>query len=214
MDYLSSVPLELYIETLYLVPPENILSVCSTNRYALNLCNETFFHNYINKNYSGYGVWTMQDLQNANVKTWKELLNILINGITIRAEALLFEETEIVDEIAFDVTVKIDDTAEMLTEKIAKKINSEGYYPMTLSINFVSKFEQNIFVLNIGKGLKDYPLKFSLSSLTHMPQNIPKSLPTKERFFDRQFSTNTQIGENKSFYFNLSKIWVHVLVGY
>jgi hypothetical protein len=221
MDYLSSVPAELYIETLYLVPPETIFAVCLTNKYASNLCDEKFYQNYINKHYSRYNTWTKEDLWDANVPTWKELLNILINGITVKAEAVILERrptSEIVERTSFLITVKIEDTAETLyktvfNKTVFDKISVNQDELLSLITYLVSEVRQQQLVLKFSEWGVDSDNPYwdvSFHSLAYLPKEMPK-IPHRimEKLYDKKISSSTPISRMKSFYFNLSKIWVY-----
>jgi hypothetical protein len=80
MEYFEYIPSEIYEETLFLLEPDDIFHVCSTNQYALTICDNKFYQEYIHRNFDPkfYGLENFVLPKGLN---WKQFLNISTIGI-------------------------------------------------------------------------------------------------------------------------------------
>jgi hypothetical protein len=80
MNYLKYIPSEIYKESLFLVRPKDIFLVCSTNKYAVTICDDKFYQEYIHRNLdpSFYGLEKFLLPEGLN---WKQFFNISTIGI-------------------------------------------------------------------------------------------------------------------------------------
>jgi hypothetical protein len=67
-------PSDICKEIFSLLDPKSLLNISSTEKYILNICNNKFYYNYINKNYSHIIEINILTLDKFKVNNWKELL--------------------------------------------------------------------------------------------------------------------------------------------
>ena len=66
-------PSDIYKEILSLLDPKALLNISITEKYSLNICDNNFYYNYINKNYSHIIEINTLTLDKFKVNSWKFL---------------------------------------------------------------------------------------------------------------------------------------------
>jgi hypothetical protein len=200
MNYLKYIPSEIYKESLFLVRPKDIFRVCSTNKYAITICDDKFYQEYIHRNLdpSFYGLENFLLPEGLN---WKQFFNILVYGITLPAEVL---DTRLVYNIEkTKVNIALEDTLRDIWNNVKIIINNMygNMAPGTILIiaNTDTGEKMGLFIYGISASLAvlDYQTD-TIQEDIYAPkiQKIPIDAPM------------SQIGKN--FYFTMDKIWVHI----
>jgi hypothetical protein len=195
MDYFEYIPSEIYEETLFLLEPDDIFRVCSTNQYALTMCDNKFYQEYIHRNFDPkfYGLEKFTLPVGLN---WKQFFNILVYGITLSGDAKYLANN--IGKI--QVTINFKDTPRDIWNNV---------------ITIANKIFEDMYVVNIviiaNTGTKNMRLILfrSHSYLDISSDSIERQSTAK---YNRQlvpFNTPiSQISEDKNFYFDMVKFWV------
>jgi hypothetical protein len=188
------------------VEPKDVIHACAINKYSLLICDDRFYHEYIQRNFKPqfYGLESFTLPLNSN---WKSYLNILVNGITLPAEILVkFDKSNILEA---KVNVHFKDTLQDICDNV-KNSMCDKHLNMELNhITLIGTAGDEKLALRI------YPdSDASLNILKDPRDTIGWYLWTERTIIDTIFKTNpiTKINNNESFYLNLEKIWV--CIGY
>jgi hypothetical protein len=201
MEYFRNVPSEIYKEVLFLVEPKYIFRACSTNQYALNICDETFYREYVDRNFDPnfYG------LENFVLPTdlnWEQFLNSLIYGITLPIEVMEYRRPYNIAKRK--VTIDLKDTMQDIRNKIISALyNKDKFAPIRMTL----------IIANIGTekiGLLLYSENAYLATLDTPTDTIVQHVTSKNEVAVALDTPIIQISRGENFYFNMEKIWVWV----
>jgi hypothetical protein len=192
------VPSEIYREALFLLEPKEVFHVCVTNKYALTICDDEFYREYIDRKIDPrfYGLEKFFLPAGLN---WNQFLNILVYGMTLSGD-IKDPRANIIDKIK--VTVNLKDTLRDIWNNVTTIINNTYKNLDIVTI---------VIVANIGTKTMRLIL-FQFHSYLETPSdsienqsrraNVRQSMP-----IDTPMS---QIGEDGNFYFNMVKFWVPI----
>ena len=81
---LKTIPKEIYQKVLKLLSPDDLLEICTTDKYTSNICDNNFYREYIQRNYNskiyGFDKWDNTIFNNKifNSHSWKDILKIIL----------------------------------------------------------------------------------------------------------------------------------------
>jgi hypothetical protein len=198
MDYFRSVPSEIYREALFLLEPKDVFHVCGTNKYALTICDDEFYREYIDRNFDPRFYGLEKFLLPAGLN-WNQFLNILVYGITLSGDIKDYR-ANIIDKIK--VTINLKDTLRNIWTNVTTIINNTYKNLAIITI---------VIVANIGtKNMRLILFQFHsyLETPSHSIENQSRRANVRRPIpIDTLMS---QIGEDGNFYFNMVNFWVSI----
>ncbi len=183
-DYSKSVPLETYKRVLLRLDPETLKSVCSTDIYAKNLCNDNYFnYQYINFNYIPYEYGYEEWIYNKHIN-WKTIFQKLSSPKKSISLSIIDSVTKNIK--SFYVSIHKNDTFSNIINRIIRIYKS-----------FNNKFIKGIILIGDKILLDYYEGKILLShKVDHKPHdllNLSNNLNTNIRSIGTLFDNINRI---------------------
>jgi hypothetical protein len=184
INYLKTFPLEILEEIMSKLDVKDIFSLCSTDEYIRNLCNNDtwsakFWKNYIFMNYSDIINLAEYEqlIEQTHVLTWKKVAKTFING-----KPLLFEVYNKTKVVSINYNMYIIDIINLLSKiHLYKDINYEEF---TFIIRDPVLLKENKYNLHIDNTNNVWLTRFEGNFLKKylVPDNITIG---KSKFYDQ-----------------------------
>ena len=161
------VPLEMYQKILYFLEPVDLLEICYSDKYFLQICSDgRFMKQYLNKKYNpkDYGVnkWDSEELKKLGFDSWIDVIEIIAKGFKSLGTSGTNQK----------VIISYNDTMKSIKEKLLQftnAINMTNRRDLTIVISGVINedlyfeivfFDYDIrLTITTPKTMKDYDIK-------------------------------------------------------
>jgi hypothetical protein len=206
MECFKYIPSDIYKEILFLADPEDIVNLSIINKYALQICDNSFYKEYIKTNFKQS--FDKSDIPN-NL-TGKIVLHMLIKGITVSCEAMnIFEKKSI---IKFNFTVFFEDTLNDIFCRINCIMRNKFYLSYVYKIIIIGKVDhKNVaLILDVSNNYTDQ-LDISTDVIISSIETINTLGYKTDSLSFSSAQLIRKILPDSWFYFSIFKIWVYVI---